>query len=1042
MSKKTKKVSFAPPKLKSPANPEDKKQETSSPEPWKIVIVDDDPEVHTATRLALKRFIFKDRGLMFLSAYSGEEAKHLLQAHPDSAVILLDVVMEADDTGLEVVKYIRNVLKNRWVRIILRTGQPGQAPEAEVIVDYDINDYKLKPELTVQRLSATLVASLRSYQDLMTIEANRKELAEAYANLEQEMSERKQLEQQLQNLLERRRGQVQTSTEVAQEIAAAPALDELLQRVVTLMQQRFGYYHSHIYTLDDKQLIMQEGTGEAGQQMKQTNHKIALAARKSLVARAARRGEPVLVSDVTQVSNWLSNPLLPNTRAELAVPIKLGNMVLGVLDVQSDTVGGLNEEDQLLLLGLCGQIAVFIRKRQTESEYEQSLVSLVQERNLRQTLIDNLPDLAYVKDTDSRFLLVNDATLRQLGAAHVDDVIGKTDFDFSPPELAEQYYADEQALFASGQSLVGHEEPVFHHETGMMQWLLSTKIIFRDEQGEVAGLIGLNRDITERRDAERRLQESEVLFQSLVDGFPQNVYRVDRDGRVLFGNKAYLATLGLTLEEVVGKTAFDLFPQELAEKYTADDRQVIETGQISDVIEVHKVQATGETIHVHTVKAPVRDHNDQIVGVQGIFWDVTERMQAEAMLAKRATELETVAEVGVATATILETDKLLQQVVDLTKARFGLYHAHIYLLNEAADTLDLAAGAGQPGRQMVENGWQIALDRQASLVAQAARTRQGVISNDVRQASNFLANPLLPGTRAELAVPLVVQDVLLGVLDVQSDKLDYFTDEDVRIQTIMGTQIAVALQNSRLFAQAEQTLMEIEEQARHSTALNKTSAILSQSLNLDTLFNVVAETISALVQADRTSMALLTAERDKLDIFALDGLQGAIPTGTRLPVEGTLVGQVAKTGEMIVDFAIQNSSYADAQKMAGQGVQSVVSVPLISSGQVLGSLNVASRRSQAFTPLDQKSLFQIASLLASNYEYRELLRQTQHRAEREQLINRISQKIQQTASVERALQTAIQELGEALQTPHIQVELAAVGEPTPDEIGQEKLREN
>src|SRR5205085_2233833 len=115
---------------------------------WKVAIIDDDPAVHEGTRFALYDYTLSGQGLEILSAYSAAEGRELMRANPDVAVMLLDVVMETDDAGLGLVDYIRNELKNETVRIILRTGQPGQAPERQVIVDYDINDYKAKTELT------------------------------------------------------------------------------------------------------------------------------------------------------------------------------------------------------------------------------------------------------------------------------------------------------------------------------------------------------------------------------------------------------------------------------------------------------------------------------------------------------------------------------------------------------------------------------------------------------------------------------------------------------------------------------------------------------------------------------------------------------------------------------------------------------------------------------------------------------------------------------------------------------------------------------
>lgn len=144
---------------------------------WKVLIVDDEPEVHVVTRLALSDFQFQNKRLEFISAYSGTEARTLLNTHPDIAIVLLDVVMETDDAGLQVARYIREQLKNQFVRIILRTGQPGQAPERQVIVDYDINDYKSKTELTAQKLFTVIMSSLRSYRDIISLEQSRQGLA-------------------------------------------------------------------------------------------------------------------------------------------------------------------------------------------------------------------------------------------------------------------------------------------------------------------------------------------------------------------------------------------------------------------------------------------------------------------------------------------------------------------------------------------------------------------------------------------------------------------------------------------------------------------------------------------------------------------------------------------------------------------------------------------------------------------------------------------------------------------------------------------------
>ncbi|MEK8018232.1 MAG: SpoIIE family protein phosphatase [Candidatus Parabeggiatoa sp.] len=151
---------------------------------WKIFIVDDDVEVHHVTKMMLRKIRFENKGLTFISAYSAAEAKIVVQKHQDIAMIFLDVVMEEDDAGLKFVKYLRDEIKNRLVRIVLRTGQPGMAPEEDIIIKYDINDYKEKGELTAKKMLTTVFSTLRSFRDLTTNECLKTENVRMKAELD------------------------------------------------------------------------------------------------------------------------------------------------------------------------------------------------------------------------------------------------------------------------------------------------------------------------------------------------------------------------------------------------------------------------------------------------------------------------------------------------------------------------------------------------------------------------------------------------------------------------------------------------------------------------------------------------------------------------------------------------------------------------------------------------------------------------------------------------------------------------------------------
>ncbi|MBD3824854.1 MAG: HD domain-containing protein [Epsilonproteobacteria bacterium] len=159
------------------------REQTSLDKKWKIAVVDDDEEVHIITKSVLSKFEFEKRGVEILSAYSAKEALELLKREDDVAVIFLDVVMESDDAGLKLVPLIRKELQNSEIRIVLRTGQPGSAPEKEVIRDYDINDYKEKTELTATKLYTTLISSLRAYENIRSIKELSREIIDTQSDI-------------------------------------------------------------------------------------------------------------------------------------------------------------------------------------------------------------------------------------------------------------------------------------------------------------------------------------------------------------------------------------------------------------------------------------------------------------------------------------------------------------------------------------------------------------------------------------------------------------------------------------------------------------------------------------------------------------------------------------------------------------------------------------------------------------------------------------------------------------------------------------------
>jgi|GEM_PF-3131281 len=202
---------------------------------WKIMLVDDEPEVHRITQLALDRFEFEGKPLQFLNAYSGAEARDAIVDFPDTAIIFLDIVMETENEGLELVQYIRETLDNQVVRIILRTGQPGRFEEDVVALQYGINDYKTKTELTRRKLMTTIATNLRVFKALVTIEDSKRELERI--SLENERIYRQIQKYALaleSKVLEQKRELERTTTELQREREERRIIEEKLNYLASL----------------------------------------------------------------------------------------------------------------------------------------------------------------------------------------------------------------------------------------------------------------------------------------------------------------------------------------------------------------------------------------------------------------------------------------------------------------------------------------------------------------------------------------------------------------------------------------------------------------------------------------------------------------------------------------------------------------------------------------------------------------------------------------------------------------------------------------
>ena len=212
-----------------------------------------------------------------------------------------------------------------------------------------------------------------------------------------------------------------------------------------------------------------------------------------------------------------------------------------------------------------------------------------------------------------------------------------------------------------------------------------------------------------------------------------------------------------------------------------------------------------------------------------------ETKRGQVVLDQRARQLAAVAEVSTASSRELDIQKMLESVVFLTQRRFGLYHAHIFTYNKRTDNLAITACGWKEGdiQEGTHGTAEIPLTQEQSLVARAARTHEPVIVNDVHSEPGWFPNPLLPDTQSEMAIPMFIGETLIGVLDVQSDKRNFFSQEDASIQTTLASQIATALQNARSFDQAQR-------QAQREAMLNAIGQKIQSATTVEAVLQIAA----------------------------------------------------------------------------------------------------------------------------------------------------------------------------------------------------------
>lgn len=607
---------------------------------------------------------------------------------------------------------------------------------------------------------------------------------------------------------------LELAAEVSRSVSQVRALDIMLKEAAELIRSRFDLYYVQVYLTNPARhiLLLKSGTGTVGTELVGRGHRLPIDS-GSINGRAALERHSVVIANTASNPSFRPNPLLPDTRSEMAVPLMIAENVVGVLDLQSRESGSLNDELLPAFEALAGQLAIAIQNASLLAETEQARAEVeAQARRLARTGWSEYMDAIHKPERigfvfDRNQLLELDETDASQAPAH--------ELAISAP------------IAITGEAL-GSLVVEIDDETKNQQTAELVNIVARQVAQQIENL---------------RLLESAERYRYEAE---QAARRQTIEGWQAYANSRTTDSLGY------------LFDLNQVRPYS--------NGHEEPSSLTLPLKARGETVGKLSVQGLVPEDRESLELANAVAEQLgahiehlrlfEETKQGQVELNKRAQQLAAVAEISTASSKELDIQSMLESVVHLTQRKFGLYHAHVFLYNEQSEELKIAACGWKEAdeHEGTHETATIPVEQAQSLVARAARTRKAIIVNDVQKEPDWLPNPSLPDTAAEMAVPLVIGDRILGVLNVQSNQINAFTEEDANIQTTLASQVATALQNARSFVQAQ-------KQAKREAMLNVINQKIQSATSVEAVLQIAARELGHALGAPMTIAQL--SMRDK-----------------------------------------------------------------------------------------------------------------------------------------------------------------------------------
>ncbi|HCB01590.1 MAG TPA: hypothetical protein DEP19_04330 [Anaerolineae bacterium] len=882
------------------------------------------------------------------------------------------------------------------------------------------------------------------------------QLGEVYQSLEKKVDERAR--------------QIRTAAEVAQNVTTSLNLDDMLNKTTELLVQEFGFYQASIFLIDrgGKYADFKSGSGPATRELINKKYRLEVGS-ASIVGWVAAKNQARITSNVFEDPLHLRNELLPETKAEATVPISLGNLVLGVLDVQSTQAAEFSPDTIVMLQTLASQIAAAI---QTTGLIEASQINfqemerlyrssrLIAEANNESEILSGGGQILKNAPYPIVMFKVEKDLLRVIASADTTRNLSEIEGLPTPIKVNMEEINDYLLRGATSATLIdSHTPKVFKdliHNLDLMGAVflpvhrrnsLAAIMMIGSRQQTLSNtsiqpyinLADLMSVALERADAieetNKHLHEVEALasindlissaadMQSFYHDLLEKIKQIIGDYNLivaLYDERSNSISIPFSYEngQVI---SIDSFP--LGEGLTSI---LIRTRQPLMIVEdtENRVMQLGAKIVGKPPKswmgAPMliqnnaigaliiqdldREHvfnEDDLKFFNTLAGQVAGVIHNAALLDEshqRALQLETAAEIARDISGSLNLDELLMKAVGLIRERFDFYHAAIFLLDLPGEFAVIREATGEAGVQMKRAGHKIGVGSK-SIVGFVTGRGESLIVNDTGKDATYYANPLLPDTRAEAAIPLRVGDRILGALDVQSTKPYSFSEDNLRSLQILADQLAVAVANTELFAETQEHLSQ-HRLLHHITSTAASGTTLEEALES------AVKGLQVTLGGDRVVIMLLDREKKMLEVKASVGYADDVMVAN-VEVGRGVTGWVAAHKRPL---RIRDVSEDPRYIQFSPNTRSELAVPLIYRNEVLGVLNVESEQVDAYTENDEEMLGTLGGSLAAVIANARLFEQIRAQSERERLVYDVTSKIRRSTDIQSILMTTASEI--------------------------------